>query len=213
MSEVVPYRLPKRVLDKTVSATLLVLATPLFVAAGAAMGADMLLSRRDRGPWLYRERRISAGRPFDLLKLRTLTRAALETQAGGEAHARLLEADPKNLTWAGRVLLKRWFLDELPQLVNVLRGDMSLVGPRPWPVAMVDAQVAAGVDYRNRIIAGWTGAAQVEKGVVESAAYAEQDLRYVEVCRTWGGLRLLRYDLSILARTVKVMARGEGLQY
>jgi lipopolysaccharide/colanic/teichoic acid biosynthesis glycosyltransferase len=209
----VPYRLPKRMLDKTLAATLLVLTAPLFAAAGTAMGVDMLLSRRDRGPWLYRERRISAGRPFDLLKLRTLTRAALATQESGDGHARLLEADLDNLTWAGRAFLKRWYLDELPQLVNVIRGDMSLVGPRPWPVGMVEDQAASGLDYRNRIVAGWTGPAQVQKGVTEPAGYAALDLRYVDACRTLGPLRLLRYDLGLLKETVKVIVRGEGLRF
>ena len=97
-----------------------------------------------RGPWLYRERRISRGREFDLLKFRMLRSdviAGLDRAAG--EHARLREADGVNLTDAGR-FLKRRYLDELPQLLNVVRGDLSLVGPRPWPRSMVDDQVAEG---------------------------------------------------------------------
>jgi lipopolysaccharide/colanic/teichoic acid biosynthesis glycosyltransferase len=213
VSDDVPYRRSKCVFDKAVSAALLALTAPVFAVAGVAIGADMVLSRRDRGPLLYRERRISAGRSFDLLKFRTLTRAALAEQTGHEAHARLLEAEPANLTWAGRSFLKRWYVDEMPQLVNVFRGDMSLVGPRPWPIGMVKEQVASGLDYRNRIVAGWTGPAQVQKGVTEPAGYSALDLRYVEACRTFGVLRLLRYDLAILAETITVIARGEGLQF
>jgi len=213
VSELVPYPLTKQTLDKTLAACLLVATVPLFVGAGLAMGADMAFSRRDRGPWLYRERRISRGREFDLLKFRTLRQEALEAQAEHESHARLLEADAENLTWAGRVFLKRWYLDELPQLINVLRGDMSLVGPRPWPLQMVGQQLASGRDYRNRIMAGWTGPAQIEKGITEPAGYAALDLAYVEGCENWGMLRLLRYDLRTLLRTAKVIARGEGLSY
>ena len=87
----------------------------------------------------------------------------------------MLEADEANLTWAGRRLLKPWYLDELPQLWNVLRGDMSLVGPRPWPPSMVANQVASGLTYRNEFVAGWTGPAQVQKGATESAGYAALD--------------------------------------
>ena len=102
---------------------------------------------------------------------------------GAESHARMLEADEANLTWAGRRLLKPWYLDELPQLWNVIRGDMSLVGPRPWPPSMVATQMATGLTYRNEFIAGWTGPAQVQKGVTEPAGYAELDVSYVDTCR------------------------------
>jgi lipopolysaccharide/colanic/teichoic acid biosynthesis glycosyltransferase len=206
----VPYPLLKRLTDKVIALAFVLLLAPVFAVVVVATALDKLLSRPDRGPWLYRERRISQGRKFDLLKFRVLRRDLLE-QGGG--HARLLEADPANLTWAGRRILKPWYLDELPQLFNILRGDMSLVGPRPWPVSMVRDQVAAGLDYRNRVIAGWTGPAQVQKGVTETAGYTALDLSYVEACRTWSSARLVRHDLGILWRTLKVLARGEGLRY
>jgi lipopolysaccharide/colanic/teichoic acid biosynthesis glycosyltransferase len=212
-SDAVPYPLAKKVADKGITGLLLVLLAPVFGVACGAIGLDRLLSHRDRGPWLYRERRISRGREFDLLKFRTLRVAALAQQSDEEAHARLLESDPENLTWAGRRILKPWYLDELPQLFNVLRGDMSLVGPRPWPPSMVQNQVEEGLDYRNRVLPGWTGPVQVQKGVVEPAGYTQLDLAYVEACRAWSGPRLARYDLGILWRTVKVLARGEGLTY
>jgi lipopolysaccharide/colanic/teichoic acid biosynthesis glycosyltransferase len=211
--EAVPYPLPKRALDKAVALVFAIVLAPVFAVALASMGLDMLRSRRDRGPWLYRERRISRGREFDLLKFRTLRSEVLEAARGGEAHARLLEAETDNLTWAGRRVLKPWYLDELPQLLNVLRGDMSLVGPRPWPPSMVASQVVQGHDYRNRVVAGWTGPAQVQKGVAEPVGYTAFDLAYVEACRTWSAARLVRHDLRILWQTVKVLARGEGLRF
>ena len=212
-SDAVPYPRAKKVADKGISGILLVLLAPVFAVAYVAIGLDRLLASRDRGPWLYRERRISRGREFDLLKFRTLRNVALARQREGEAHARLLESDATNLTWAGRRILKPWYLDELPQLFNVLRGDMSLVGPRPWPPSMVHDQVAQGLDYRNHVLPGWTGPVQVQKGIVEPAGYTQLDLAYVEACRTWSGPRLARYDLGILWRTLKVLARGEGLTY
>lgn len=179
----------------------------------AAMALDMLAAPRDRSGFLYREQRVSRGREFDLLKFRTLRREALGTQIGDEAHARLLEADAENLTWAGRRVLKPWYLDELPQLLNVLKGDMSLVGPRPWPPSMVGQQAEDGLDYRNLVVAGWTGPAQVRKDVTEPASYTELDLSYVEACQTWSGPQLVRYDLRMLWQTVKLIARGEGLRF
>jgi lipopolysaccharide/colanic/teichoic acid biosynthesis glycosyltransferase len=169
----------------------------------------MLLVPADRGSFLYRERRVSRGREFDLLKLRTLRADVLE-RLGSDDYVALAEQDLDNLTRAGRVL-KRWYLDELPQLVNIVRGDMSLVGPRPWPPAMVRQQLAQGLDYRQHVQAGWTGPAQITKGSSEARSYDELDLEYVEACRTWSAARLVRYDLGILRRTVGVLARGQGL--
>ena len=198
----------KRALDLIVAGGLLLLLVPLLLLVLAAFALDVLFAPRDRGPLLYRERRVSRGHPFDLLKFRTLRAEVLEHAAG---HARLLEADAANLTWVGRRLLKPWYLDEVPQLLNVLRGDISLVGPRPWPPEMVERQVAEGLSYRNEIPAGLTGPAQVTKG--SGRLFADLDLLYVERLRTLSSAGLVRYDLEILIRTLGVIARGEGLSY
>ena len=76
---------------------------------------------------------------------------------------------------------------------------------------MVERQVLEGRDYRNRIMAGLTGPAQVTKG--SDQQYADLDLQYVAACERLDGLALVRYDLRILWRTVRVLARGEGLNY
>jgi lipopolysaccharide/colanic/teichoic acid biosynthesis glycosyltransferase len=175
------------------------------------MAADMVVSPRDRGSFFYREPRISRGRSFGLVKFRTLKRDALDEMRAADGHARLYEANPANLTWAGRRLLKPWYLDELPQLLNVLRGDISLVGPRPWPPKMVERQVAEGRDYRNRILAGLTGPAQVTKG--KGIPYGDLDSLYLERAHTLSSWALVRYDLKILWRTLVVIVRGEGLNY
>jgi lipopolysaccharide/colanic/teichoic acid biosynthesis glycosyltransferase len=170
----------------------LTLLSPLALALLAAMALDMVFVPRDRGSFLRSETRISLGRPFGLLKLRS--------------------ARPDgSLTWAGRKLLKPWYLDELPQLLNVLKGDISLVGPRPWPPEMVQRQLDAGKDYRNRVLAGLTGAAQVTKG--EGKNYENLDLEYVENVESLRGWALVRYDLKIVRRTFSLLARGEGLSY
>jgi lipopolysaccharide/colanic/teichoic acid biosynthesis glycosyltransferase len=188
-----------------------VLLFPLTAVLLAGMAIDMIVSPRDRGSFFYRENRISRGRLFGLIKFRTLSRGALEEMRAAGGHARLYEANAANLTWAGRRLLKPWYLDELPQLLNVLRGDISLVGPRPWPPEMVRQQVAEGRDYRNRIPGGLTGPAQVTKG--EEIPFEDLDLRYLERCEALSSWALVGYDLQVLWRTVLVIARGEGLNY
>jgi lipopolysaccharide/colanic/teichoic acid biosynthesis glycosyltransferase len=200
--------LSKRALDVTVTTMLLLVLLPVLVVVLVAFAVNVLLARRDRGPLLYREPRVSRGRTFGLLKFRTLRADVLRRAAG---HARLLEADPANLTWLGRRVLKPWYLDEVPQLWNVLRGEITLVGPRPWPPELVQEQRAEGLMYRDELTAGLTGPAQVTKG--SGQRYADLDLQYLDRARRLGSWALLRYDLQILARTVTVMVRGQGLSY
>jgi lipopolysaccharide/colanic/teichoic acid biosynthesis glycosyltransferase len=198
----------KRMLDIAGASVLLLLSLPVVAVVVVAFACDASLQTRDGGGLLYREPRVSRGRTFALLKFRTL-RTDVLARAGG--HARLLEAEPANLTWLGRRILKPWYLDELPQLWNVLRGDISLVGPRPWPPQLVAQQRAEGLSYRDEVPAGLTGLAQLSKG--SARLYADLDLEYVERVGALGSWALVRYDMEILARTIKVMARGEGLSY
>jgi lipopolysaccharide/colanic/teichoic acid biosynthesis glycosyltransferase len=198
----------KRMLDIAGAGALLLISLPVLAVVIVAFAFDTLLQRRDRGRLLYREPRVSRGRTFALLKFRTLRTDVL---AGARGHARLLEAKPSNLTWLGRRILKPWYLDELPQLWNVLRGEISLVGPRPWPPELVEQQRAEGLTYRDEVPAGLTGLAQLSKGSAQR--YAELDIVYVERSGALGSWALMRYDLGILVRTVKVIARGEGLSY
>jgi len=191
-----------------VSGSLVVLLAPVWAAVVGAVGLDMLRCPRDRGPVFYREPRVSAGRTFGLLKFRTLRRDVLAVAAG---HVRPYEADVANLTWAGRRVLKPMYLDELPQLVNILRGDMSLVGPRPWPDELVERQVARGIDYRLRVPAGWTGPSQVSKG--QDVRFEQLDLEYVALLASGSSWAVVRRDLGILKSTVRTMLRGEGLAY
>jgi lipopolysaccharide/colanic/teichoic acid biosynthesis glycosyltransferase len=209
----VPYPLAKRLFDRTVAVVLLLTLSPLLLLALLALGLDMLLIPRDRGRLLYRERRISRGREFDVLKFRVLREDVLAQVAARKgAYARTYEKDHGNLTGAGRIL-KRLYLDELPQIFNVLRGDMSLVGPRPWPVKMVEQQITEGYDYRLHAIAGWTGPAQVRKDSDAKRFATQNDLEYLELCRTLSGPQLVRHDLRLLGQSLRTVLRGRGLRY
>ena len=205
-------RRAKRLLDVGLAAALGIVLAPLLAVVWLGMAVNMLLCRRDRGGWLYRELRISCGREFDLLKFRTLRPESLARMRAEGGHARQYEDRTENLTWSGRRLLKPWYLDELPQLWNVLRGQMSLVGPRPWPPSMVADQVAEGLDYRLHVVPGWTGPAQVSKGS-RGTTFTDLDLAYVERLGTVDAWNLVRGDLRVLRETVRTIARGEGLRF
>ncbi len=172
---------------------------PLAIALTPAMAVIAVLIRRDSpGPALFRQERIGyAGRPFTLLKFRTMVVGAEGMGAG------LAVADgDSRITRLGDTL-RRLSLDELPQLWNIVRGDMSLVGPRPTVAFQVERYDAR---QRGRLQArpGLTGLAQVTgRAAIPWSERIEIDLRYVE---GWS----MRRDLAILARTALVVLRREG---
>jgi len=208
-----PYPLLKRITDIALSLIFLSVLFPIFTLIILGMTVSMILRPADRGAWFYLEPRISRGRIFNLLKFRVLRQDVIARMRPDEKHARPYEADTSNLTWAGRYFLKRWYFDELPQLFNILTGDMSLVGPRPWPVPLVNIQLECGIFYRNLICAGWTGPSQLQKGNPTPEDSVKLDLEYLHRCRTWSSWRLWRYDLKVLFQTLKLIMRGEGLSY
>ncbi len=179
-----------RALDVVGAGLGLALASPVLAAAAVAIRLE------DGGPVIYRQRRVGhEGRDFDLLKLRTMVVGA-ETQGAGWAVNR---GDPR-ITKVGRVL-RRLSLDELPQLWNVVRGDMSLIGPRPTLRYQVD-QYTPRQRRRLEIKPGLTGWAQVNgRTKLPWDERIELDLWYVENRSPW-------LDLKILARTPLALFTG-----
>lgn len=185
----------KRALD-------LAVAVPLLVVASPVMAVLAVLVRRDSpGPALFKQTRIGeGGRPFKVLKFRTMVVGAQQMGTG----IRVVSNDSR-ITPLGRILRKT-SLDELPQLINVVRGDMSLVGPRPT----VPEQVERYSEHqRRRLLArpGVTGLAQVTgRQLLPWSERIELDIRYIE---TWS----MRRDLAIIARTALMLLRRSDNQY
>ena len=182
-----------RALDVALSAALLLITSPLLALAA------IVIRLESRGPVFYRQLRVGrAGEPFQLWKLRTMVPGAESMGAG----IYVLEGDPR-ITRTGR-LLRRFSLDELPNLVNVLRGDMAIVGPRPT----VQEQVDRYTDRQRRrleVKPGITGWAQVNgRTSLSWPERIELDVWYVEH-------RSMRLDLRILTKTARMLATGHGL--
>jgi lipopolysaccharide/colanic/teichoic acid biosynthesis glycosyltransferase len=171
-------------------------AVGLVVAAPALGLAALGIKLEDGGPVLYRQMRVGqGGRDFDLLKLRTMVVGA-ESRGAGYAVDR---GDPR-ITRVGRVL-RRLSLDELPQLWNVVRGEMSLVGPRPTLRYQVE-QYDERQRRRLEVKPGITGWAQINgRASLPWADRIELDVWYVEHRSPW-------LDLKILARTPLALFRG-----
>ncbi len=179
-----------RVADVAGAALGLALASPVLAAAAVAIKLE------DRGPVLYRQTRVGQdGADFELLKLRTMVVGA-ETQGAGFA----VDQGDRRITQVGR-LLRAASVDELPQLWNVLRGEMSLIGPRPtlrYQVEKYTARQARRLEVRP----GLTGWAQIHgRATLPWEDRIELDVWYVEH-------RSPRVDLKILARTPLALFRG-----
>ncbi len=177
----------------------LAIAMPLALALGPLMIAIALWVRHDTpGPAIFRQARIGyGGRPFALLKFRTMVIGAEGMGAGLR-----VQAGDSRITRAGRIL-RATSLDELPQLVNVIRGDMSIVGPRPTVAAQVERYDAR---QRRRLLArpGVTGLAQVRgRNAIPWSSRIGFDIEYID---GWSMTR----DLVILARTVGVVLGRRG---
>ena len=183
----------RRAFDVVVAAAALLATSPILALSILAIRLET------PGHPIYRQRRIGKdGVPFDVLKLRTMV-AGAESMGSGLA---VNEGDPR-ITRVGAIL-RRFSIDELPNLVNVLRGDMAIIGPRPT----VPVQVEQYTDRQRGRLAlrpGITGWAQVNgRTSLPWSERIELDLWYVEH-RTW------RLDLQILLRTAAIVLGGDGL--
>jgi exopolysaccharide biosynthesis polyprenyl glycosylphosphotransferase len=192
----------KRAFDLVVSLVFLVLGIPLWLLIAAAIKLD------SRGPVLYVSRRVGVReQEFGMLKFRTMVAGAAELQDAledeNEASGPLFKIrDDPRVTRVGRVL-RRLSLDELPQLVNVLRGEMSLVGPRPLPLrdhAMLQDWHRA----RSLVLPGMTGLWQISgRSGLEFDDLVRLDFTYIENWSIWS-------DVSIIARTIPAVLSGRG---
>jgi lipopolysaccharide/colanic/teichoic acid biosynthesis glycosyltransferase len=198
----------KRFLDVVGAALLLLLVAPLMLLAVLAIQLS------GPGPTLFRQVRIGRdGRPFDVVKLRTMHVGAEERLVSLLARDRVaaaefarfgcLKRDPRVAGVVGRCL-RRWSVDELPQLWNVLRGDMSMVGPRPLPPVVVAMLEPDHQRLRATVRPGLTGPYQVYgRCELDLGSMRELDLAYV-------ARRGTARDLALLARTPWAVVSGDG---
>jgi lipopolysaccharide/colanic/teichoic acid biosynthesis glycosyltransferase len=183
----------RRAFDIVVAATTLVVTAPLLLAAIVAIRLE------SPGSPIYRQRRVGReGREFDVIKLRTMVDGAEAIGAG-----LAVDAGDARITRVGKVL-RRASLDELPNLVNVLKGEMAIVGPRPTVPVQV-AQYTERERGRLAVRPGITGWAQVNgRTSLPWEERIELDLWYIEH-RSW------RLDLQILLRSARLVLGGDGL--
>jgi lipopolysaccharide/colanic/teichoic acid biosynthesis glycosyltransferase len=182
-----------RALDFLIAAVALVLLSPFLLAAAIAIKLG------SRGPVVYRQRRVGRdGREFEMWKLRTMVSGSDPVGVGT-----IVTRDDPRVTPAGR-FLRRTSLDEVPNLVNVLRGEMAIVGPRPTIPAQVD-DYTPRQNRRHEVLPGITGWAQVQgRAGIPWEERIELDVEYVD-------RRSAALDARILAKTLWLVVSGKGL--
>jgi exopolysaccharide biosynthesis polyprenyl glycosylphosphotransferase len=189
------YAAAKRVIDVLVALVALVVTSPILLAAAIAVAVD------DGFPVLFSQERVGRGmRPFRMHKLRTMVKDAEE--ACGPV---LAEENDTRITAVGG-FLRKFRIDELPQLVNILKGEMSFVGPRPERPYFVEQYIADTPGYRERfnVKPGVTGLAQVSGGY---ATTPERKLKYDLIYMYH---QTLAMDAQIVAETLRVVLTGRG---
>jgi lipopolysaccharide/colanic/teichoic acid biosynthesis glycosyltransferase len=188
-------------MDASFAAVLLVLLVPIFLAIAFIVRLD------SRGPVFFRQRRRGLnGKPFDIVKFRSM-----HVLENGD-DVRQAERNDARVTRAGRVL-RAWSLDELPQLINVLYGEMSLVGPRPHAIAhdIFFGALIEGYEQRLRVKPGITGLAQVN-GLRGPTPTADAMRRRVNVDLDYVRNAHLLVDVAILLRTpLEILRRRNAL--
>jgi len=196
----------KRLVDITLASVLLVLASPIIAVCA------LMVRVLSRGPLIFRQRRSGLhGREFTLYKVRTMRTDAdsvltrhLASNSGARAEwdkYRRLADDPRLIPGIGR-WLRRSSLDELPQLWNVVRGDMSLVGPRPLEVDVTERLTARDRDLRHSVRPGLTGLGQVtDRSENDIDTLVRIDSDYVQDWSLWRDVEILaRTPLAVLSR-------------
>ncbi|MDF2672182.1 MAG: sugar transferase [Clostridiales bacterium] len=192
----------KKIFDKVVSALLLILLSPILLILVIWIKLD------SEGEAVFKQTRVGTnGHPFTIYKFRTMVKNAdklfnkkVDRDSLGEFVFQ--EKDDPRITKSGK-FLRKTSLDELPQLINIIKGDMSLIGPRPEIPAIADLY-SEYEKIRLMVKPGVSGLAQVNgRGDLELAKTIAYDVRYVKEFSLW-------LDLKILFKTFKVVILGEG---
>lgn len=211
MTEPLKERPLKAMFDRTVALAGLVVATPIFLLLFAGYLLDGLLNRDNRGPAFVYYWAISAGRKFPKYKFRTIKTGCVDQELAkrGDWHAYAGEWTPESLTKVGR-FVKKTYLDELPQLWNILRGDMSFVGPRPLAVHHYERDLAQGNVSRMLLKGGLVGQGQALKGT-DNLGDPSAEYDYIEKYLSLSETGLLWHDLKTIGRSLAVVLQAKGL--
>jgi lipopolysaccharide/colanic/teichoic acid biosynthesis glycosyltransferase len=210
MTEPLPSRFFKTVFDKVVAAAMLVVAMPLLAVVKISYLIEGLLVRENAGPMLFYYHAVSAGKIIRKYKIRLIKEKFIDKERAKnhEWIAYAAEWSPESRTFTGS-FVKKFYLDELPQFWSVLKGDMSVVGPRPISIIHYERDLAQGNVSRALLKGGLLGLGHVNKGTPEMGNPV-YEYEYIDQYLTRSSLSLLLLDLTIIWRGLIVILKGGG---
>jgi lipopolysaccharide/colanic/teichoic acid biosynthesis glycosyltransferase len=213
----------KRCFDRVLALGLLLVLWPVILAVALLIRLEGLRRPALAGPAFHGETRVSAGRQFRIWKFRTVPMPVV-AWIRERPEVRSISKAKKYRTPMGKLILN-WYLDELPQLWNILKGEMSFVGPRPQPTQFYERQLTAGLYALKYLRGGLLGIPQACKGNAAYVAYFREMARdctdrtgypecmdelYLHKVLHSSALGVLFFDLTILARGIRTVLVGGG---
>lgn len=204
-------RIPKLIFDKLVAFLLLLVAIPILLFLKIAYVIEGLVKPECKGPLFFSYNAVSAGKVFPKYKIRLIKTKYIDQEGAkrGDWHAYSAEWSPDSRTFVGS-FVKKFYLDELPQFYNILRGDMSIVGPRPLAVHHYDRDYEQGNVSRFLLCGGMLGLGHVMKGTPEMGNPV-YEYEYIDQYINSSPFGLLWLDLTIIGRGIRVILQGKGL--
>lgn len=208
-----PLKTPflKLLFDKTFAIVILIFCLPILMLLYLANLIEGLIIPENKGPLFFYYNAVSRGNIFKKYKIRIIKEKYIdkELQAKGDWHAYSKEWTPESRTYVGR-FVKKFYLDEIPQFWCVLKGDMSIVGPRPLAVHHYERDIAQGNITRSLIKGGLLGLGHIWKGTPEMGN-PEYEFKYVRQFVNSSPFSLLMLDFKIIWKGILVVLKGKGL--
>ncbi len=206
----IPIPRLKRLFDIIFSFITIIVTIPLFIIILLIIFIEHIFLGKVFSSLFYTEKRISQGNVFNLVKFNIFKPSIISKlkKEGTFIHTKKLEHGG-GLTIFGN-LLKKVYIDELPQLFNILKGDISIVGPRPVNLEVYQSLIDRGIKTKSIIKAGLTGKFQSLKGETKKTD-VELDQEYIDFCKNSSSWKIVCLDIKIIFLTIIVMLRAEGV--